>query len=276
MTHMSAPAVLADAVLYEGVVIHRRHKPKSHHLRYRVFYMLLDIDRVKDIAARSRMFAAEGGRGIFRFLNQDHGPGQPGPLRPWVTEQLTKAGVDIAGGAIRLLAFPRVFGYVFNPLSIYFCYDPSGVLRAILYEVTNTFRERHTYVFPVEAGGDETLKTHKCQKEMYVSPFIELDCEYGFKIVPPGETVAIAIRQKDLEGPLLDASFTGKALPFNDQTLRRLAFKFPFLTLKVMGAIHWEALKLWCKGIGLVTHSAPPTNPVSIVDNSNMTGVPYS
>jgi uncharacterized protein len=245
--------------------MHRRTRPRRHKLAYDVTYFLLDLDELPMLDKSITGFAYNRS-GLFSFYDRDHGAGTGEPLRPWVESHLAAAGIDINGGAIRLLCYPRTLGYVFNPISIYFCYRPDGALAAVLYEVTNTFHERHTYLMPVDAAAsDENILRHACAKEMYVSPFIDMDMTYNFRIRPPGGEFALSIQETDAEGTLLFASFAGRREELSSKSSVMSFLKFPFLTLKVIGGIHWEALKLWLKGVPLVHHPRPPAEPVTIV-----------
>jgi len=241
-----------QSAIYEGPVVHERLRPKRHRLRYSVFTLLLDLDELAELDSRFALFRHNRPAPL-AFYDKDHGPTTGGPLRPWVEARLREAGLEADGGPIRLLCYPRIFGYVFNPLSVYFCYRRDGQLAAILYEVCNTYKERHTYVIPVDDPGRAVIR-QKCGKELYVSPFIGMDADYHFRIVPPGDGVNVVIRQEDAEGLLLAASFQGKRIELDRWTLARTLIRFPLLTLKVMAGIHWEALKLWLKGIGVFSH----------------------
>lgn len=241
-----------QSAIYEGTVVHQRMRPKRHRLRYTVFSLLLDLDEIPELARRSWLFGSNRWAAL-AFYDRDHGSTTDGPLRPWVEAQLRDAGLESDGGPIRLLCYPRVFGYVFNPVSVYFCYRRNGKLTAILYEVCNTFRERHTYVIPVDDHA-RTVIRQSCAKSLYVSPFVQMETDYHFRIVPPGDGINIVIRQEDAEGLLLAASFRGKRVPLTDRSLARCLIRFPFLTLKVMAGIHWEALKLWRKGLPVFSH----------------------
>lgn len=230
------------SAIYVGEVVHQRHRPKRHRLRYRVFSILIDLD---DLPALDRLKYFGWDRwALFAFRSADHGQGQG--LREWATAQLQEAGLP-APAKIRLLCYPRILGYVFNPLSVWFCDDGDGRPIATIYEVHNTFGERHTYVLPV--GGAQTA-----DKEFYVSPFIGLDCRYEFKIVPPEDRVRIAINETEAGEPLLYAAFSGTRRDFNDANLLRLFFSHPLMTLKVTAGIHWEALRLLLKGIRVHGH----------------------
>ncbi|MBI1260799.1 MAG: DUF1365 family protein [Rhizobiales bacterium] len=252
-----------NASLYFGHVFHRRLRPRKHELAYRVFYMLLDLDRLDETARASRLFGYNQAR-LFSFYDRDHGPGSDKPLRPWVVAQLARGGIEIGNGKISLLTFPRILGYVFVPLSIYYCHDEAGDLVAILYEVNNTFGDRHSYLIPVAAGAGSRI-AHGCDKALYVSPFVEVKGRYHFKMVRPGDHLSVVIRESDAEGALITAAFTGDAKPFNDAQLARAFVSYPLMTLKVTAAIHWQALKLFIKGVKMVVRPAAPASPVSTV-----------
>lgn len=247
------------SAIYEGPVVHDRRRPRRHRLRYNVFSLLLDLDELPELDHRFRLF----GHNRFAplsFHDKDHGPCSGAPLRPWVEARLAEAGIDAGGGPVRLLCYPRIFGYAFNPLSVYFCHRSDGTLAAILYEVCNTFKERHTYVIPVENEGKPVIR-QSARKAMYVSPFNAMAADYHFRIVPPGKGVNIVIRQEDDDGLLLAASFQGERMDFTVGCLAKVLARFPLMSLKIIGGIHWEALKLWCKGLPVYSHQ-PALRPV--------------
>lgn len=244
----------AASGLYFGKVFHRRLRPRVHALSYRVFYMLLDLDEIPEIAARSRFFA-HNRFGLFSFHDSDHGTGDGAPLRPWIEGALTNAGLDVAPGRILALCLPRMLGYVFNPLTIYFCHGADGGLAATIYEVSNTFGERHCYVMPV-ADSDAAVVTQVCDKAFFVSPFMDINGRYLFRLRRPAERFSLIIRETDAEGALLTASFTGENRRFTEAALLRAFLGYPLLTLKVVAGIHWEALKLWLKGVPLRRYPA--------------------
>lgn len=250
--------------LYLGTVAHQRFRPKRHALRYRVFSALLDLDELAEMDARLRLFGYNRPAAI-AFRDRDHGPGQDAPLRPWIEGQLALAGIDIDGGPIRLLCYPRIFGYVFNPLTVWFCHHRRGRLAALLWEVNNTFGERHCYLIPVE-GDAGTVVRQECDKLFYVSPFIAVGGRYRFRVTMPAGDLSLSILQHDSEGgPLLHASFDGRRAPLDDRTLAKCLLRYPLLTLKIMAGIHVEALRLWWKGIPLIHRPPPPAQPVTIV-----------
>jgi len=252
---------VSASALYVGRVGHRRHRPRAHRLEYRVFSLLLDLDELPVLAQRLRLLS-HNGPGVLSFFDRDHGPGDGSPLVPYVRDLLARAGVRDADGPVRLLCYPRVLGYVFNPLSVYYCHARDGALRALIYEVSNTFGERHSYVMPVGQDGTQIRQT--CRKAFYVSPFLPMDCTYHFQVHTPGERLSLVIHETHEAKPILDAWFTGDRRPLSDGTLLRAALSVPFLTLKVLAAIHWEALKLWLKGVPLVRRQPALAHGVSL------------
>ncbi|MGG7518379.1 DUF1365 domain-containing protein [Allorhizobium undicola] len=249
-----------SSAIYRGDVVHERFKPRKHGLRYRVFSLLIDLDELPLLDRRLRLFG-HNRRAVFSVHDKDHGHGEEGGLRAWAEERLKEAGLASGAARISMLCYPRILGYVFNPLTVYFCHDDKDGLVAVLYEVCNTFHERHTYIIPAQAeqGGDVR---HACAKEMYVSPFVPMDCLYRFRIRPPAEGVLIAIHESDAEGPLLYAAFAGRRHELTDRSLMTAFLSYPLMTLKVMGAIHWEALRLWLKGVPVFRHRKAE-NPVA-------------
>ena len=262
MTPMRArplfPPPEAAISLVPGRVMHARMKPKAHRFQYRVFNLLVDIDRLGEAARASRLFRIGPGFGLASFRESDHGDGQ-GPLRAHVERLLAPAGVDLTGGRVLLLCYPRIFGFVFNPISLYFCYDSNDALLAMIYEVRNTFGEMHSYVAPVAQGElNEAGLRQARDKIFYVSPFLDMPLRYHFRVLPPGETVKVRILETDRDGPILAATFAGERRALTSATLLKACLSMPLMTLKVVAGIHWEALKLWLKGIGLRTRPAPP------------------
>ncbi len=240
------------SAIYKGAVVHERLRPKRHRLKYNVFSLLLDLDELEMLDRRFKLFGYNR-RAAFSFYDKDHGAIDESPLRHWAEARMREAGITPDGGAIRLLCSPRIFGYVFNPISTYFCYRQNGELAAILYEVCNTFKERHTYTISVDGNPGPVIK-QSCQKRMYVSPFIDMDMTYHFRIVAPDEKVNIVIREEDAGGLMLAASQTGSRTEITERTLLFCLLRFPLMTLKIMAGIHWEALKLVLKGFPIFTH----------------------
>tara|TARA_R110000868_G_scaffold332807_4_gene593756 strand:- start:117 stop:917 length:801 start_codon:yes stop_codon:yes gene_type:complete len=256
-----------QSAIYRGEVVHDRRRPKHHRLRYNVFTMLLDIDELPELDRGCRLFAYNRWSPL-AFYDADHGATTGAPLRPWVEDRLKDAGQTLDVGSIRLLCYPRLFGYVFNPISVYFCYRKDGILAAILYEVCNTFHERHTYVIPVTDPALAVIK-QDCGKSLYVSPFIGMNTDYKFRILPPAESVSIVIRQEDADGLLLAASFRGDRCSLTDQSMARCLCAFPLMTFKITAAIYWEAAKLWFKGFSIFPHKRASSLVQSSIGNSS-------
>ncbi|MDB5524997.1 MAG: hypothetical protein JWM58_2760 [Rhizobium sp.] len=253
---------LASA-LYPGHVTHARLRPKVHKLAYRIYSLLLDLDELDDLDRRLRWFSVDRFN-LFSFNRKDRGDRSGSDLRLQVECSMRAAGVEPDGGPIRLLTMPRLLGWTFNPLSTFFCYRTNGSLAAILWEVDNTFGERHAYMIPVEPGEGGEIVQH-CDKEFYVSPFMDMDLRYVFRVTPPEALMSIRIDTFDAEGLVLTARHLARRTELTDRALIKAFFTIPLLTLRVVGGIHWEALKIWLKGVRLRVHSAPPEHSVSVV-----------
>ena len=251
--------MIKNSKIYTGKVIHRRFKPKEHYFKYSVFSLLIDLDELEDIQKEISIFSYNKFN-IISFFDKDHGERDSSSLKNWVYSNLKTLGIE-EEVKIKLLCYPRIFGYVFNPLSIFFVYDKNSKLIAILYEVKNTFGEQHTYVFKTN---DETVIQNNCKKQFYVSPFIEMNCEYSFKILKPEEQLSVVINQSDKEGKLLFASQDGTAQEFNNKNLIISFLSHPLMSFKVIAAIHYEAFKLWIKRIKLVTKKINLRNNITI------------
>ena len=251
--------------LYFGRVLHTRRLPFRHRLAYRVFSLYLDLDELPALSRRLRLFA-HNRFALLSFHDRDHGARDGTALRPWLEAHLAEAGLDLEGGAVRLLCFPRLLGYAFNPLTIWFCHHRDGRLMALLYEVRNTFGEKHGYLIPVDpARAPGAPVVQSCDKGFYVSPFIEMTATYHFRLAEPDERLAVLIRQWTPEGELLLASHTGRRAPLDDRRLLRALLAYPLMTLKVIAGIHWHAVKLWLKGARTVPRPPAPDRPVTLV-----------
>lgn len=244
-----------NACIYRGRVMHQRLRPFRQRFTYRVWTLFVPLDELESIDRRLRLLSMDR-RNWLSLAARDHGARDGSPLEPWVRERLREAGIDDGGGRVFMLAFPRVFGYVFNPLTVYFAYDAAARLRAILYEVKNTFGGQHTYAFAVD--GNVKRLAHGCDKDFYVSPFIPMQAHYAFNLRPPGERLSVVINERVPEGPQLVASMTGDRRPLSDAELARCLLAYGPMTLKVMAGIHWEALKLWVRGAPFRAPSAHP------------------
>lgn len=256
------------SALYRGGVMHRRLRPKAHRLNYRVFWLLLDLEEIEGLDRRLRLFSRNRFN-LLSFHDRDHGDGSGAALRPQIEALLARAEIDIGDGPIRLLTMPRVLGYVFNPISLYYCHQANGRLAAMVYEVTSTFGVRHAYVIPVpEVDQAAGLIRQGAAKALYVSPFMGMEMDYAFRGHAPGQRLDLTVDGVDAEGLLLTAAMSGERRTLDDTALWSAALALPFMTLKVVAAIHWEALKLWVKGVRLTRQPPPAREPVTIQHNA--------
>jgi DUF1365 family protein len=217
----------------------------KHELNYRVYNLLISMNELPELDCGSMWFG-HNRVALLSFYDKDHGARDGTDVRIWVRKHLDKAGLTDAGSHISLMCFPRVLGYVFNPLSIYFCRNDAGQLKAILYEVKNTFGEQHGYLFQI-SDSDQRHLTHACAKEFYVSPFIGMQADYAFDIVVPDEDFSLYIRQSTPAGETLQASWRGKHVEWSEKALRRCFWQFPLLPFQIIWGIHWHAIILWLK-----------------------------
>jgi uncharacterized protein len=256
----ATPVLPADAAaLYLGDVMHARLKPIGHRFSYRVMSLLIDLDRLAEADQQSPLFGVNRAA-LYSFHEADHGARDRSSLRAYVQRCAAERGIDLTGGRVLLLCYPRLLGYTFNPLSVYFGYRADGELALLIYEVRNTFGEIHPYILPVTSGEISDAGVRQQQdKQFYVSPFIEMAMRYHFHVRPPDARVQLRILETDSEGPLLAATFNGSRRALSTIQLLRAFFAFPLVTLKIMAAIHWEALRLWLKGARLAPrHEAGP------------------
>lgn len=256
---MAFPPPDVPAVFYVGPVMHARFRPIPHRFQYQVFSLLVDLDRLDEANRLSRFFSV----GRFNLLGFDlkpHGPNPGDDPRQAVPRMLREAGLTEPVEKLFLLCYPKVMGFVFNPLSVYFAYGADQRLIGVVYEVRNTFGERHSYVAPVRSGEISPAGLRQqAGKLFYVSPFLDQTMDYLFRLLPPGgERLSLRILEKDPDGPMLAATFTGRPEPVSDRSCLRLSARMPLMTLKVVAGIHFEALRLWFKGIRFFSRPARP------------------
>ena len=251
--------------LYPGVVTHARLKPRKHALRYRIFMLLLDLDELEVLDRTLKLFSLKR----FNLVSFDptaHGDGSDIPLKTQVETQLAAAGIA-RGGPVRMLAMPRILGLGFNPITVFFCHRADGALSAILYEVNNTFGERHSYLIPAD---DAPLVKQACEKGFYVSPFMDMDLSYAFRIRPPGDQVQVLVDVDDAEGRVLATGFVAARQNLTDGALFRAWLSHPLMTVGVVAAIHWEALRIWLKGEKVRQRPAKPGWSVTVVTPASL------
>ena len=232
-----------NSCIYNGEVTHTRFKPVRHFLKYKTFSLLIDLDEI-NILDKSIGIFSHNKFNIFSFYDNDHGGRDGSSLKKWVLTNISKLNIKGKIDKIKILCYPRIFGYVFNPLSIIYCYE-SNKLKAIFYEVKNTFNEQHTYIFKIK-DGEEIIQ--KCRKKFYVSPFMDMETYYNFKLINPKEKLSVFIKQTDADGTVLTATQTGEKKEFSFKQLLINFFRYPLMTIKIIGSIHFEAFLLWKKG----------------------------
>jgi uncharacterized protein len=255
-------AVDAAAALYIGGVMHARLKPVGHRFSYRVMSLLIDLDRL-DAAGRQSCLFGVNRTALYSFHEADHGDRDGSSLRRYAQRCAAEHGIDLAGGRVLLLCYPRLLGHTFNPLSVYFCYRAGGGLALIIYEVRNTLGDIHAYVLPVRPDELSDAGVRQQQDKLfYVSPFIEMAMRYHFQVSPPGDNVKLRILETDRDGPLLAATFNGRRRALTTAVLLGSLFALPLVTFKIVAAIQWQALRLWLKGV------RPVSRPNAAVANT--------
>ena len=232
-----------NSCIYNGEVTHTRFKPVRHSLKYKTFSLLIDLDEISQLDKSIGIFS-HNKFNIFSFYDKDHGDRDGSNLKEWIILNLKKFDIKENITNIKILCYPRILGYVFNPFSIFYCYEKDKLI-AIFYEVKNTFNEQHTYIFKIK-NNEEIVQ--KCKKKFYVSPFMDMETYYNFKLKNPNDKLSVFIKQTDVEGTILTATQTGDKKEFSFKQLAINFFKYPLMTIKIIGSIHYEALLLWKKG----------------------------
>ena len=253
--------MIKNSFIYSGNVVHKRFKPKVHYFKYKVFSLLIDLSEIESMEKNLKIFSFNKFN-IISFYNKDHGARDGSSIKDWVINNLKKNNIDTNDIKIKLLCYPRIFGYVFNPLSVFYIYDKNLNLISILYEVKNTFGEQHTYIF--KTGIRHNLLQHMCKKKFHVSPFIEMNCIYFFRLLKPGNKISIIIDQNDEDGKILYASQDGVKSELTNVNLIKSYLKHPLMTFKIILAIHFEAFRIWTKGIRFIKKKIKIQNNITI------------
>ena len=191
---------MINSAIYNGQVIHKRFKPKVHHFKYKVFSLLIDLSELEILDKKVNFFSFNKFN-LISFHEKDHGERDGSSLKLWVQKNLEKNNIQHKDIKIKILCYPRIFGFVFNPLSVFYVYNLEDQLISILYEVKNTFGEQHTYIFKVLK--DSNLIQNNCSKKFHVSPFIDMNCNYFFRLLKPGNKISVIIDQYDSKDKIL-------------------------------------------------------------------------
>ncbi|MFM0739943.1 DUF1365 domain-containing protein [Paraburkholderia xenovorans] len=243
-----APSIAQDdppAWLLTGNVMHERLRPKHHRFTYPVFYVRCDLDRLDSL--QSGWFGIDRWRPL-SLHRRDHGPRDGSDLAAWMRVQLSAAGIKEADGKIWLQAFPRVFGYAFNPVSFWYCHDRAGQLRALLAEVRNTFGARHSYLLSAPNNAPITRGTAlTCRKVLHVSPFCRVEGSYTFRVNEASTSTSVSIDYNDADGLLIRTALGGRLKPLTHATAFAALIRQPLLTVGVVARIHWQAVRLAIK-----------------------------
>jgi DUF1365 family protein len=250
------------SAVYQGNVVHRRLAPTTHRLSYRVFSFYLALDELDTLTQRLRLFSYNRFN-LFSFYDNDHGPGENSSLKRHIDCLLQKHGVKLDQAKVMILCYPRVLGYVFNPLTVYYCHDKNDVLKVVIYEVNNTFGERHSYVIPIDPAEPQH---QSCTKTLSVSPFTRNEGDYRFHLQGPDDNILVGVDLREGGAPVLKTYFTGKRSILSDRHLLWLAIAYPFMTLKVIIGIHFEALRLWLKGLRLFKRRKSPSYSTALIE----------
>ena len=254
---------MAESCLYHGEVVHRRLNPLRHELRYRVFNLFADVDQLDELSGSLKFFSYNR-LNLFSVMDSNHGPGDGTPVREhaWKLVHASEGGAAVR--RVFMFCYPSVLGYVFNPITVYYGLDAEDRLRLMIYEVNNTFGGRHSYVLPV---GDDMAQS--APKHFFVSPFNAVEGHYTFNFTPPEEKIALGVALSVDGAAVLKAYVSGTRKPLTDANLLRSFIGFPFLTLKVIGAIHLHALKLWWKGLKLNRRPVAPNHTVDYLPEAH-------
>ncbi|MGD9671417.1 MAG: DUF1365 domain-containing protein [Hyphomicrobiaceae bacterium] len=253
--------MMIEPGIYTGSVRHTRVKPRRLSLRHRCFWLALDIDTIDEVV-RTQPLLSHNRFNVLSLYDRDHGETCELGFREKVEALLSGAGFARPPARIILFSMPRVLGYGFNPLSLFFCLDGDGRTEAIIYEVHNTFKQRHCYIAPVGQRADRAVQS--AEKVFFVSPFMDMDMTYTFEVAATRGRFLLAINARDAEGPVIFTSINSERQALTAASLFKAWVRHPLMSLKVIGAIHFHAARLWSKGIGLRDRPPPPDAPATL------------
>ncbi len=247
--------------LYMGTVVHKRLRPRTHALNYKVFAILFDCGRLDALDAKMRLFSCNRFN-LFSLYDKDHTDGQD--FQTYLKDIARRSGHGREIVRFMMLCYPRVLGFAFNPLTVYFGLGADDRVRLIVYEVRNTFGQRKTYVLPAEPD-PSGLVNQECRKRFYVSPFNDVEGRYSFHATRPDDELTIGVALRTDAGPLLKTHFRGQRSALTDASLLRALSRTGWMTIKVIGGIHYEALKLWAKGLRIAPRPAAPEALITFI-----------
>lgn len=257
--------------IYSGEVMHRRTVPVRHAFRYPIAIFALDLDELPELDRRLRWFSVNRPN-LIAFHDHDHLDGGPGNTKAKVLAFLRTHGVELDGGPITLVTQCRMFGYVFNPVSFYYCHRPNGRLQCVVAEVNNTFGERYLYLLSDDVRtGDNAAggyRRYAARKVMHVSPFVSMDARYEFRFAPVGDRLSVFMTEYEHGQRFFAAYLRGRRTALTDGALAWLVLRYPLLTLRIIGAIHWQALRLYLKGAPF--HHQPAASPEQVGQQQGM------
>lgn len=243
--------------LVKAKVYHKRFRPKANAFTYRVAYLCAPLSAFATLG--NALFSIERPN-VFSFYARDHGAMDGSPLEPWMRGILQEHGITAADGDIVLMCHPRMFGFVFNPVSFWFCLDKNSAIRAVLAEVNNTFGERHLYLVAHPDARpilpDDVLTARKV---FHVSPFLPVEGQYRFRFRLDAKVAAAFIDYDDADGPMLTTFVQGPRTPLTAGAFWSILWRLPFMTLSVVALIHWQAVKLWLKKARFYRKPTPPS-----------------